>query len=936
MLKPVSILALDDRSAALAEAVQARVSELYRLEDLVQWRRVTSDVDDAINAIHAQRQRPESPLRLRDDVSARELVLVIVDSTGSARTTLIKTLWHVRHIYEMRRLAPFFAVDLLCLLPEVVGATHAEDYAAAYGLMKALSDATPKPFDEAWLFDATNGSRVKFPPLNAALEAHAGAIAGMLVYEPEMSGALPGSNPRGKAPVFSAVGFAELVFSREVALQRVETRFAAEILSGVLARKVAGDGQPSALSAKQFVVGSDFALPLSRIGIDAGESLFHRFQPKARVSERTKSAEEVIAACHAELTLHRESVQLENLAKVARQGDEIADGAVTLLTRVVDDMLDRVDYSSATRFLDALLDPLADIRGEVDVAPRNLVTEIQSATAALDARLHFSPNTGTSGAARKRVRELASLLRDQRLVAVTIASTGADEHIAEWETERDRLVQELPDIIFREEAENNAARAAAREAEAGRLKGETESGEQQLRELFAQLPRAEQALREAIEERRLWLWRTVAWGVAGLTAIYAVPFLFGALRDNLSRLNWTAGIGVSLYAMWSVIRYAMNVAPPVRDGREALERLRQHILVSDKAKNAAYNDELQFEYDVAHRRATTGILRRTHEAAKQMADGLRQRVEAIEELAAGLKPPSIAVTGLEVAVVDDTDIDAWYDHTAQDRAILIRDLPVSRSESFHCTLDDLRSRVLSYTAGAFNGIRQMTLAGAALTLTPEAKLTQQLKRFAEISAPRIEVRDDDLLAQQTMQRDATLWMNSADTAWVRRVQYRFPEAQLKISDDAVRIHAITRTLHFPAFVIGQIDYYRAQYEAAGDREFKDVPDLLPMELALAAPVRAAYDQVVLGRAVGIIEIAADGQLAGAGIALGDSCLAAAQRLAAADAASLRTTLAEALAPRLSTAAEVARDLRNFQGHRSLSAGDRVVLDGLLRHYASLF
>jgi hypothetical protein len=936
MLKPVSILALDDRSAALAEAVQARVSAMYGLEDLVQWRRVASEVDAAIDAIHAQRQRPESTLRLRDDVSARELVLVVIDTTGPARLTLLETVSHIRRVYEMRRLASFFAVDVLCILPELGGATRTEDYATAYGLMKALGDASPKPFDEAWLFDATNGSRIKFPPLDAALDVHAGAVAGMLMYEPEMSGALPGSHPRGKAPVFSAVGFAELVFPREAALRRVEARFAAELVASVLLRRAAPDGDAPALRAKQFIVGSEFAIPLSRIGIDAGESLFHRFQPKACVTEKTRSAEEVIAACRAELTLHRESVQIENLTKVARQGDEIATGAVTLLTRVVDETLDRDDYAGAIRLLDALLDPLAGIRGEIDGAPRNLATEIQSATAALDARLHFAPNTAESAAAAKRVREVTSLIKDQRLVAETVAATGAGEHIAEWEAERDKLLEALPEIVFREEAENNAGRAAGRTAESERLRGETEAREQQLRDLFAQLPRTEQALRDALEERRQWLWHRLAWAAAGLAAVYGVPFLFGVLRQSLESVNWTAGVALAMYAILCVIRYSTNVAPRVRDARETLERLRQHILVADKAKNNAYNDELQFEYDVAHRRALTGVLKRAHEAAKQMAEALRARIHAIEELSARMSPPSIAVAGLEVAVVDDADLDAWYERTAPDRAVFVRDFPVSRAQSFHCALDDLQDRLMSHAASAFNDLRQMALAGAALTLAPEAKLAQHLKRFADISAPRIEVRDDDLLAQQTMQRDTTLWMNPGDAGWLRRIQQRFPDGQVRPSEDAIRIHAITRTLHFPAYVIGQIDYYRAQYEAAANPEFNDVPDLLPMELALGTAVRAAYEQVMLGRAVGVIEVGADGQLGGAGVTLGDSCLAAAQHLASAGAASLRTTLTEAIAPRLSIAADVARDLRRLQESDSLSSGDRSVLTGLLRRYASLF
>jgi hypothetical protein len=936
MLKPVSILALDDRSAALAEAVQLRVSAAYGLEDLVQWRGAGASLDEAIDSIHAQRQRPDSLLRLHDDISARELVLVIVDVAGPARATLVGTLATIRHVYEMRRLASFFALDVLCLLPELVGATSSGDYAAAYGVMKALSAAAPKPFDEAWLLDATNASRVKFPPLGTALDLHAGAVAGALMFEPEMSGALPGSHPRGMPPVFSAFGFAELVFPRDAALQRVEARFASECVHENLLRRSSVEGDAAPLRAKQFVVRNEFALPLSRIGIEAGQSLFHRFQPKAHVSDNTRSAEEVIAACRAELKVHRESIQLDNLTTLAKQGEEVSTGAATLLTRVVDETLDRADYAAATAFLDALLDPLADVRSEIDVAPRNLVTEIGTATAALDARLRFTPATSQSEAARKRVRELGSLIKDQRLVAETVAPADAHEQMDAWEAERGTLLQAVPDIVFKEEAENNAGRNAARDAEATRLKDETEAREQQLRELFGQLPRAEQSLREALEARRVWLWHTVLWAAAGLTALYGVPFAFGVLRENLERLDWTAGVGLAIYALWSVIRYGRSIAPAVRDARERLLRLKQQISVADKAKSSAYNDELQFEYDVAHRRATLAVLRRTHETARHTLDALRARLAEIEELAAAMVPGSMATDGLEVAVVDDDDVDAWYERTAPDRAAFLREFPISRSESSHCELADLQERMRSHAASAFGDLRRMTLADAASLLAQETKLAQRLKRFAEISAPRMEIRDDDLLAQQTMQRDTTLWMDANDARWTSRLHYRFPDAQTKPSDDLTRVHALTRVLHFPAYVIGQIDYYRAQYEATKNPEFPDAPDLLPMELALGAPVRAAYEQLLLARAAGIVQLGSDGRLSAAGVDLGDSHLSAAQKLAAADAAPLRQQLAQSLEPHLSVSADVERGLRQLQQTGALSSVDRGLLNGLIRRYATLF
>ena len=917
MLKPVTILALDDNAATLADAVQRRVAAAYGLDDLVQFRR-GSALSDAINSIHVQRQRPDSPLRARDDISARELVLVVVSAAGAARATLLDTITSIRTTYEMRRLASYFSIEVLCLLPEVTGATNDGDYAAAYGALKALSGADPKPFDEVWLLDATNSARVKFGALATSLDSYADAVAGALTFEPEMSGALPGLYPRGMPPAFSSFGCADLVFPRDVALQRLETRFAAELFAKLCA---GGDGTGQVLAAKQFIVGEEFALPLARIG---GESLFRRFQPKTVVNEKTRSADELIAGTRAELEQHRDSVHLKNLRALDEQRETTANAAAALLIRVVDETLDRDGYASAIAFADALIDPLPDVRDDADFSPRNIVTELRSATAAFDTRVRFIPNTAASDAARKRVRELSAMLRDQKLVAETVAADSAAEQLAQIEQERDSLLQQLPELVFAEEAENNAARTAAREAEQARLAAESKTKEQQLREMFAQKPRAEHTLREVLEERRVWLWRQLAWAAAGVTAIYAIAYALDLLRPNLRQVTWTAIAFLVVFGAFAAFKYATAIAPRVRGAREALDRLVAQIDVTDKARNAAYNDELQFEYDVAQRRATLGVLRRLHEAAKETAGALRVRREELGQLAAATFAASIADDGLTISVVDESEIDSWYERTADDRKPLVRDFPTSRSASSHMVLVELRERIASYASSAFQSFRSLTAATAAATITTGANLARRLKRLADLAAPLIELRDDDVDAQRAMQRDSTLWADERDARWLRQLQERLPEAQVKSSPDALRVHVMTRVLHFPAYVIGQLDYMRMQYEAAASSESEAFPDLLPPDLAISGVVRSAYEQVLLCRALGISTAN-----------LGDTHLAAAKRLAAADAAALRRTISDALAPRLTATADVARDLRSLIDGNTLTQIDRRILETLVKRYDTI-
>lgn len=920
MRKPVSLLGLDDASAALAHAVQQRVAAACGLDDLVQARAVGKELDAeaAILSIHAQRQRPDSPLRARDDISTRELVLLLFDVAGPARLDIIETATRLRQLFEMRRLAPYFTIELLGLLPEVTGSG---DYAAAYGLLKALNAAEPRPFDEVWLLDATNASRVKFGALDIAAATYADAIAGALRLEPEMSGALPGIHPRGMPPLFSSFGCAELVFPRDAALQRIESRFAKELIARVILSPTEGEGSSPTLRAKQLIV--SFPAP-------ENHTLFQRFQPKTLVSEKTRSADELIATTRAELKTHRETAHLRHLELLAKQGEQTTSEIATMVTRTIDETLDRESYDSAIRLLDALLDPLPELRPDADLAPRNLVTELTSATAALDQRLGFYPNTAASDAARKRVRELMTLIHDQKLVADAVSSANAGERIDEMEREKSALLAQLPEILFAEERENSANRTAARDAEAQRLAGETLAHEESLRQLFAHLPRAEQNLREALEERRAWIWRQILWAASGVAMLYGIPFVFGVLRENLDRITAVALTGLGVYAVIFAVRYVVMILPRVREAREFLEGIHTQIDATDKAKNAAHNDELRYEFDVSLRRTNLGVLARTRELAKNLLDALRSRRTEVESMRESFAEPSIAATGgLSMSIIDDADVDGWYERTAEDRRTFFREFPVRRSETRLLPLDELRTRITSYAATAFESFRRLTIGGAA-TLVPEAALAKRMKRFTETSAPLIELRDDDLPAQQAMQRDTTLWLDPSVASFATQLQRRFPDAVVRPATDSLRAQALTRVLHFPGYLLGQIEYYRAQYATAPSPEHADLPDLLP----LSASVREAYEQVLLARAVGVIE-EHDGHLVSANTILGDTNLAAAQRLAASDAAALRRTLDTALTPRLSIARDVARDLRQLlESAEPLSALDRGILGALVKRYGS--
>ncbi|MCU1347468.1 MAG: hypothetical protein JWO56_498, partial [Acidobacteria bacterium] len=975
-----------------AIAVQQRVGTTFGLDTLVQVRTIgagATPLAELIDSIHAVRRAPDSPLRLREDVSERELVLLAVSAAGPGRLAAIDLANEVRHLYEMRGLAELFTIELLCLLPDLFSTSVTGDYGAAYSLLKmieaAMGDARGdrKPFDEVWLLASTNGKRVQFGRIEEARETYAEAIAGLLTLEPESSGALAGARrPRQMQAAFSSFGYAELRLPLEAALQRLEPRLAAQLLrEKLLATPAATSAALPQLAAKQFVVSDAFAVPMSRIGIEAGQSLFHRFQPRTVVNEKTRNADEVIAAVRNELRVHREGVYLESLRILATQDNTTATDFAALLSSSVDETLDRDGYAEAIRFLEALLDPLPDLRPEASVGPRNLVTEINSATAAFDARLRFTPNTTASDATRKRIRDLDTLLADQTLVADVLApldtsAASADpdadeeaeaareraESLAAMTREESDLTRQLPALLFAEESANNAARNTARDDEASRLKGQTEGAEQHLRELFAERPRAQQTLRERLEERRAYIWRQIWRVVFGVALGYGLPFALGGLLkvpvarelyllgvENLAAVNKAVSIGIALFAIYATLRYLGSIAPRLRAAREDLRRIEEQIDVTDKAKNNAHNDELQFEYDVTLRRTTLNVLRRTREAARRMFDILRTRLREFdalaEALAARARAASIDSAGLSVALLDDGEVDGWYERTAAERTLLFREFfehCISRSASRQLPAEELRQRIQTYAAHAFDGFRKVTIADVVsgrFGVAADATVTQRLKRLADYSAPLIEVRSDDVEAEKATQRDTTLWIDAADSAFVGQVRRRMPEAEAKTARDPLRMQALSRVLHYPAYVLGQLEYYRAQYDPALYPESAGLPDLLPTELAVTGAVRTAYEQLLLGRAVGVIQLRDDGQLhrASSDAALGETHLVAARHLASFAGAIVRRELDGELAPHLAISQDVERDLRQLQNTlQPLSGLDRDLLNLLIKRYASTF
>lgn len=1001
MLKPVSILALDATAATLAEAVQKRVTADVGIEDLVQVRTIASaagdgtngearlpslpELADAMESIHERRQAPDSPLRNRADVSSRELILLMLSAAGPGRAILFNLARQLRQLYQMRMARELYTIEVLCLLPDLFASTP-EDYGAAYSVLKlaaaAMTDdrdeGTQKPLDAMWLVSSTNAHRVKFGRLDGTT-TYVQAVAGVITFEPELSGSLPGAfRPRGMAAAFSSFGYAELLFPRQAAAQRMESRLAAELLRDCLLTSAELSPEIPQTWAKAFVVGPEFAPRVSRLE-ESGRSFWKEFRAKTAVTERTRSAQEVITAVANEEKTYRDTQQVAALQELAMSGDETARAFAELLSDAVDEKLDQYGYPVAMRFVEALLDPIPDLQPYATPGAQNIAIRIREATRLLDQRLKFAPNETESEAMRKRYRDLDAVLSDQKLASDGLAALDvqeeedADAHavraqleaaaaarageLAEMRRERNDIFVKLPNVIFKEEGANSAARNAAKDDLAAALAGATAEQQERLRSLFAEKPNAERAWHDALEVRDQFVKRHVLRVLFALVSVVAVPAIgylvnIPGLREtavwllaNRGRAVLAIVIALVVYGLYAAVRYVSDVAPALDKALEWLRRLKAET--TPEALSRAVNAQLQFEYDVAHRRTVVSVLKRTRDVARKILEEMRVRSKEIEALAARFaavrQSAPIASAGLSVSIIDDGDVDRFYDQTADDRKPVFSQFSarcLTRSASRKLPVAELETRIASYAGDAFESFRNLTLAQiacGAVRMVDDAAIAQRLKRLAEFSAPLVEVRDDDVVAQQAMQQDTTLWLDDSNSAFVGLVRKWMPNGEIKPARDPLRIHALSRVLHFPAYVVGQIEYYRAQYDPAAHLDSADAPDLLPPELVLTPPVRAAYEQILLGRAVGVIRLRDDGQFSRASddMVLGDSHLQVAERLAASDSAALRRDLELEIEPRLGLVQDVERGLRALLADRATSF-DRNVIGSLLRRYGLAF
>jgi hypothetical protein len=931
MLRPTCIFTLDEMANDLADDVRSLIAERHGISELVAVRTIgdvyavigrgegsqTSErfpaLAQVLMSVHAVWQAPTSVLRRRN-VSDRQRILIIAAASQSTARDAIDLARAIQTVYDSLFSSHLHTCELVLLLPDTASGSTPQMYASAYAGLKEISEVAAgngqgkRLCDFIWIISSSNARRLRFPPVDKDSRVYAEAVVGLLSTEPELSGALPGAfRPRGFDPTFSSFGYAELVLPVDTIAMRLEARFAEELVGEVLCETAVESAQRSAeLAAKTLLQNDSFSALLKRLDFEKGLVISREFQPQTRMVEAVATVDDITAAMRGE----RESFRRNALLRRQTADIERANGTVAAAAAAVRELRDTtansVGFRQCIRVLEALIDPFPDLRWDrADLAPRNLCSEIDTASEALDQTLGIQGRV-ESQAMRARARELRAVLQHQQLSEelLTLAEPAAEARLQPAREELQRqfeiLMAALPETIMREELSRAEALPKATAAEQERLAQVTDDAERALADLVVAKQRSTEALNDALRIRRAFLHtHLVARPIAVALLLVGLGAAVGAAKPEI--LRWlveglggsarlfTYGVGmIVMYAAAVVGRYLSAIHPSVVRAREQVRRVADSMPAAFVRLSSAHAAELQFEYSMSLYETHISMLRRLANEIRSLIVGVRERVADLEALREQFskehRQAVITTAARTLSAVTTEEVDYYYDHSTSERAVATRDFcegSLTRSAVLRFESNEIDRAVRDYVSAHYSVIRKMTLVDLAAGRPPIVALDafgRRAERLLDMGSPLLEIRED-IEAQRGIQKDVTVWTGGVSI--LSELLKHEQGMHIRTDGDPLRIVTLGRTLHVPGYSLAQIDYYRSQYLAEAPLDQTElVPDLVPTEFILTAPLRSTFVELIVGQQLGLVVRRDDGMLTleGTGEEVGESYFAAAQKL----------------------------------------------------------
>lgn len=859
----------------------------------------------------------------------RMIYLLLSSADPFAAGTVLELARLIRWLVVTRFARELYSLHAVVLLPDLLDQAEQADYAAAYALLKKLDHSISSgmtitaqrkmpPFDGCWLMDGINSRGDKIGTLAEELESYSDAFAGFLTAEPEMSGALTGTRrSRGKIPAYSAFGHGELYFPARIAVKRLSSALARDIIDqaflGETVERSAGD-RKLLLSAKQFVLTADYRSAIDSLEIDQGAAIWRDFPRSSRLQIESGAVEYVSEVQRRHLEFERESLPKFKQALVTR-----SESVLTELVRLLDAEIDRradekpTGLEEASEILQRLVDySIALHANALGERPQNFITELMAAEAVLDRQLGIDPDKSQTEALLQQVMELRSRLADlestrrltnapagteyQPATSARIADSDPEEEVtADSPAEQRNLSDEIDDTrseietgcsnyeraLIQEERAANQMRYVAKEKARENRAQAVGAAEEEVTKTAEALSRARLDLDKLQQARRQFLMRHFVIHPALASLLLIIPILLSLLGIGpalfLVGLFWSylffflLGILVvaGAYTIKVLYSFMTGINGAVNSARGQVSSLELGLKAAGVRLVDARNHQLKMEYDIYAQgmrvetlnRLIETTMRRLEELRTTMTDLQESRSRFAEEHEAATPPSSF----MRRPVLTADGIDGYYQRTVPNvgtvSVMFIKD-HLARSQVRHIPIEKFRDKLAAFTNSRFESLGALSIEDVLLRepdLISTKQASLQMRELDNAAAPLVLLSEMDGDDETFAQRDVTIWAGTTEREpLLNRYREINPATTIRPSENQQTLRALTRCLNFPAFFISQIEFYRSCYERTAVKDAVEFPDLVPDELTISSEMRRAYESLLLAIAAGLISDGSDG------------------------------------------------------------------------------
>lgn len=778
------------------------------------------------------------------------------------------------------------SLEALLLLPGLFAQATTADYGYAYALLRELdykmthgvviaSSQKVPPFDNCWLIDERIGG------LRDNLSSYADAFAGFLSVESETNGLLIGTHKvRGKIPAYSAFGYGELFFPREIVITRLSSALAADIVIKEFlpqAELTPDVNRKWLLDVKELVLSEDFNHAFLQLERDNGKPVWQDFHP--RIDIRVGMAREYGIA------LHRAYHQFENKELLAykRTLENCCKQVQTALTDLLYQTINR--YVDATpqgldegiRLLNILtylyLELQPDSLGDKS---QNLVTKLRDSEAFLDSRLQVIIDKEPT---KILLNQVLSLKLKRQQLQDALAEGNLEELLPEIAKTQEQLETVIADYRQALNAEIEQARQI-RVSAIARAREEAEKAilvaKNHLNAIENQLENATDNLNELLaEENKFRNHYLIIYPIFAAATLLGLLILMGIVNPSilglllqkfwanlLHNLLWTA-VSILTYLGIVWLKYSSNIRGRIQKIKKQIKRLESSLKAAVVELRRSYNEKLKLEYDLYAQNLRVEALNYLIKTAKQKTETLRETLTNLSQiynnLVAEREKSTTKFSEIRLTVLTDADIDAYY------QSFLTTGLTqkftqeqISRSHSATITAEAFQKQIISFARQQFEQLSNLSI-GEVLKQTDLIAANTANLRLNQVynnANLLLRVQDIDANLNPTSQREITLLVAAKDKEQILAFYSRFSRTLTAlVEEDEQRLCILTRSLGFPAYFLSQIEFYRDCYERTQSEQIEpeeNIPDLIPEEISSSRELKQAYQTLLLGIALGLL------------------------------------------------------------------------------------